>query len=53
MKDEQKASDFLDYLISDSTGATESVRNEAMTWKRMTEDIDMLRAIAGDLKRID
>jgi hypothetical protein len=53
MKDEQKASDFLDYLISDSTGATESVRNEAMAWKRMTEDIDMLRAIAGDLKRID
>lgn len=52
-KDEQKASDFLDYLMSDSTGATESVRNEAMAWKRMTEDIDMLRAIAGDLKRID
>ena len=52
-KDEQKASDFLDYLMSDSTGAAESVRNEAMTWKRMTEDIDMLRAIAGDLKRID
>lgn len=51
-KDEQKASDFLDYLMSDSTGATESVRNEAMAWKRMTEDIDMLREIAGDLERI-
>ena len=51
-KDEQKASDFLDYLMSDFTGATESVRNEAMAWKRMSEDIDMLRAIAGDLERI-
>lgn len=52
-KDEQKASDFLNYLISDSTGATESVRNEAMAWKRMTEDIDKLREIARDLKIID
>ena len=52
-KDEQKASDFLDYLMSDSTGATESVRNEAMVWKKMTEDIDMLREITGDLKRTE
>ena len=37
-KDEQKASDFLDYLMSDSTGATGSVRNLAMAWKRMTEE---------------
>ena len=44
-KDEQKASDFLEYLMSDSTGATESVRNEAMAWKMMTEDIDKLRMI--------
>ena len=51
-KDEQKASDFLDYLMSDFTGASESVRNEAMAWKRMSEDIDMLRAIVGDLERI-
>lgn len=52
-KDEQKASDFLDYLMSDFTGASESVRNEAMAWKRMSEDIDMLRAIVGDLERIE
>ena len=45
--------DFLDYLMSDFTGASESVRNEAMAWKRMSEDIDMLRAIVGDLERIE
>lgn len=39
-KDEQKARGFLDYLISDSTGAVESVRNLAMAWKMMTEEID-------------
>ncbi len=52
-KDEQKARDFLEYLMSDSTRAAESVRNEAMNLKKMTEHTDKLRKIAGNLKRID
>lgn len=37
-KDEKKAEEFLEYLLSDSTEATESVRNEAMSLKKMAED---------------
>ena len=51
-KDEQKASDFLEYLMSSSTGATGSVRNEAVNLKKMTEHIDKLREITGELERI-
>jgi hypothetical protein len=51
-KDEQKASDFLDYLMSDSTGATENVRNEAMNLKKMADNTDRLREISKDLKNL-
>jgi hypothetical protein len=37
-KDENKAEEFLEYLLCDSTEATESVRNEAMSLKKMVED---------------
>ena len=51
-KDERKASDFLDYLMSDSTGATENVRNEAMNLKKMADNTDRLREISKDLKNL-
>ena len=37
-KDEQKASDFLDYLLSDTTVATDSVRMQAMSLKKMVKE---------------
>ena len=51
-KDERKASDFLDYLMSDSTGATENVRNGAMNLKKMADNTDRLREISKDLKNL-
>ena len=51
-KDERKASDFLDYLMSDSTGAIENVRNEAMNLKKMADNTDRLREISKDLKNL-
>ena len=51
-KDERKASDFLDYLMSDSSGATENVRNEAMNLKKMADNTDRLREISKDLKNL-
>ena len=51
-KDEQKASDFLEYLINDSTVVTDSVRNEAMNLKKMADNLDRLREISKDLKTL-
>jgi hypothetical protein len=47
--DEQKASDFLDYLMSDSTGATDSVRNEAINLKKKADNTDRLKEISEEL----
>ena len=49
-KDEQKASDFLEYLLSNSSETTESVRNKAMNLKKMAENTHKIREIVVDLK---
>ena len=51
-KDEQKASDFLEYLLSDSTGATDSVRKEAINLKEMADNTDRLREISEELNNL-
>ena len=38
MKDEQKASDFLEYLLSDTTVATARVRNVAIDLKKLVDN---------------
>jgi hypothetical protein len=48
-KDEKKARDFLEYLMSDSTGATDSVRNEAINLKKKADNTDRLKEISEEL----
>jgi hypothetical protein len=51
-KDEQKAEEFLEYFLSDTTVVTDRVRNEAMKLKKMAENADRTREISEDLKNL-
>jgi len=49
-KDEQKAHDFLEYLMSDSTN--DSVRNEAINLKKKADNTDRLREISEEMNNL-